>query len=100
MRYENNPLSERDARALTTKIVERLRALGTLPSQFGVSVTPEGDLWFSARLNQRLVNVRTPPGSFTYDAVARELLALSLDPNDWGSQMHKITPPAPTLVSQ
>lgn len=88
-------LSERDARLLTTKIVERLRTLGALPQQFGVYLMPEG-FSFTAWLNGRMVTVRTGQGNFTYDAVARELIALSLDPLDWGSQIYEIEPPSHT----
>jgi hypothetical protein len=86
------PLSERDARLLTEKIVERLGALGVLPQEFGVSPSPDG-FWFSAVLNGRLVTVRTGEGNFHYGDIARELLALSLDPDPWCNRMARITPP-------
>lgn len=92
-------LSERDARLLTEKIVERLRALGGLPQQFGVYLMADG-FSFTASMNGRSVTVRTGQGNFTYDAVARELLALSLDPMDWGSQIFKTdAPEAPAVAS-
>src|SRR5262245_61244244 len=86
-------LSERDARLLSTRIVERIYALGGSPQQFGVHLGREG-FSFTAFLNGRMVTCRTGEGNFTYEAVARELIALSLDPHDWGSRMFKITPPS------
>ena len=86
-------LSERDARLLSERIVERLRALGAHPMQFGVALKQEG-FSFTALLHGRMVTHRTGQGNFTYDAIARELIALSLDPHDWGAQMFKITPPS------
>lgn len=90
-------LSERDARLLTEKIVERLRALGGRPQEFGVYLVDAG-FSFTALLNGRMVTVRTGQGHVQYADVARELLALSLDPMDWGSQTYAIQPPAPRAV--
>lgn len=90
-------LAERDARLLSERIVERLRALGGLPQQLGVHLTHDG-FSFTCHLNGRVVTVRTGEGNFTYDAVARELLALSLDPLQWGDQIYKLEAPAPAGV--
>lgn len=88
-------LSERDARMLSGQIVERLRALGGRPQEFGVHLTRDG-FSFTALLNGRMVTHRTAgEGAFTYEAVARELLALSLDPHDWGSRVFRTEAPTP-----
>lgn len=72
-------LSERDARALTRKIVERLRAFGVFPSRFGISLDTEG-FWFTADVNGKTVSARTGQGNFTYEQVAREIQLASIDP--------------------
>lgn len=72
-------LSERDARLLTRHIVERLRARGVFPQQFGLDLDREG-FWFTAVINGKTVSARTGQGSFTYDQVARELQLASIDP--------------------
>lgn len=72
-------LSERDARALTQHVVERLRALGCAPSQFGVDLDREG-FWFTATINGRTGSARTGQGNFTYTQVAKELQLACIDP--------------------
>ena len=86
-------LSERDARLLTTKIVERLRALGGRPQQFGIALRPEGFV-FTAVMDGRLVTVRTGQGNFRYEDIAREMAILAADPVDDGARIISITEPA------
>jgi hypothetical protein len=73
--------SERDARLLSTKITERLRALGVLPSQIGVALDTDG-FWFSATLNGKHATARCGQGNFTYDQIAKDLILASTDP-EW-----------------
>lgn len=54
-------LSERDARLISEKVVECLRALGVLPSRFGVALSHEG-FWFSAEIDGKLATARTLRG--------------------------------------
>lgn len=70
-------LSERDARQVCEKIVECLRALGGSPQAIRVCEIPDA-LAFTAILRDRMVTVLASPGTFTYNRIAAELLALSL----------------------
>jgi hypothetical protein len=70
---------ERDARLLTRKIVERLRALGTFPSRFGIDLDHDG-FWFTAEVNGKTVSARTGQGNFTYEQIAKDLQLASIDP--------------------
>ena len=72
-------LSERDARVLTGKVVERLRARGVFPQQFGLDLDREG-FWFTAVINGKTVSARTGQGAFTYEQVAQDLHLASIDP--------------------
>jgi hypothetical protein len=85
-------LTEADARRLTRAIVERLRALGGRPTRFGLSLTREG-FSFTAELHGRQITVQTGQGSFTYDAIAKELLARAVMPFEWGEQIYKLEAP-------
>jgi hypothetical protein len=72
-------LAENDARLLTRKIVERLRALGTFPSRFGIDLDADG-FWFTAEINGKTVSARTGQGNFTYEQIAKDLQLASIDP--------------------
>jgi len=72
-------LAEKDARLLAGKVVERVRALGVLPSSIGVTLDHDG-MWFAARINGKNVSSRAGQGNFTYDQIARELVLASVDP--------------------
>ncbi len=74
-------LSERDARAIGARVVERLRALHANPSQIGVHLERDG-FWFAATINGRLATAHVGEGNWTYEQVARDLLLASLDP-EW-----------------
>jgi hypothetical protein len=81
-------LSERDARQLITHVTERLRVLGTLPASIGVALDELG-LVFTAVLHGKQISVRTTEGTVRYDTVAKELLAMSLDPDPWCDRVYK-----------
>jgi hypothetical protein len=72
-------LSEKDARLLARKIVERLRALGVFATRFGVDLDHDG-FWFTADVNGKTVSARTGQGNFTYEQIARDLQLASIDP--------------------
>lgn len=74
-------LSEPDARKIAHGVVERLRALGGVVTDFGVHLDANG-FELIAEINGRLVNCRTAQGSFTYQGVAADMLACALSDHD------------------
>lgn len=74
-------LSERDARLIATKVTERLRALGVLPTRFGVHLEHDG-FWFAADIHGKTATAHVGQGNWTYEQVARDLVLASTDP-EW-----------------
>jgi hypothetical protein len=72
MSYTPN-LEEKDARALTRHIVTELRAMGASVTNFGVHLDRDG-FTFLAEIGGTQAICRTGQGTFTYRAVAAELL--------------------------
>lgn len=73
-------LTEQDARTISHGVVERLRALGGVVTDFGIYLDRDG-FEFVAELNGLRVVCRTSEGSMTYQQVAADMLACALSPS-------------------